>query len=179
MAYKKKGSRAWRKSVFHIRKLYHHITCIRRNFIHQVTTKIAETQGYIFGEDLKIKEMTESASGTLENPGTDVARKRGLNRAIQRQGWGLFDVFLGYKSAWKGRIYRHVNPAYSSQTCRRCKHLSSKSRERGSTTFRCQRCDFVDDADINAAHNIEEAGLALIAYESGQHYSLRNHLDET
>jgi len=123
--------------------------------------------------------MTESASGTLENPGTDVARKRGLNRAIQRQGWGLFDVFLGYKSAWKGRIYRHVNPAYSSQTCRRCKHVSSKSRERGSTTFRCQRCDFVDDADINAAHNIEEAGLALIASESGQHYSLRNHLDET
>jgi len=42
----------------------------------------------------------KGSSGTLENPGTDVARKRGLNRAIQRQGWGLFDVFTFPKEAF-------------------------------------------------------------------------------
>ena len=40
-------------------------------------------------EDLRTKTMTRSAKGTVENPGSNVRAKSGLNRAILAQGWGL------------------------------------------------------------------------------------------
>ena len=43
---------------------------------------------FIAIEDLEIKNMTKSAKGTLEEPGKNVAQKRGLNREIMRQSWG-------------------------------------------------------------------------------------------
>lgn len=176
MAYKKKGSRAWKTCVSHIRRLNYHLTCIRHDFIHKLTSKIADTQGYIFVENLSIKDMIRSASGTLENPGTNVAQKSGLNRSIQRQGWGLVFTFLDYKCRWKHRIFRKVDAAYTSQTCHLCKYVHKDNRERGSTKFHCQNCRLECDADVNAARNIEEAGLALLASEG---YPLRNHPDKT
>ena len=42
--------------------------------------------------------MTRSARGTREHPGTRVAQKRGLNREISRQGWGLLVARLQQKA---------------------------------------------------------------------------------
>ena len=38
-------------------------------------------------EDLKIKNMSKSAKGTIEEHGVNVAQKRGLNRAILENNW--------------------------------------------------------------------------------------------
>ncbi|KXT29492.1 hypothetical protein HMPREF3036_02640 [Sutterella sp. KLE1602] len=39
---------------------------------------------------MKVKNMTASAKGTVEEPGSRVAQKSGLNRSILDQGWGIF-----------------------------------------------------------------------------------------
>ena len=41
----------------------------------------------MYAEDLKTKNMTKIAKGTIENPGTKVRQKSGLNRAILRTGF--------------------------------------------------------------------------------------------
>lgn len=46
------------------------------------TTEIVRRYDFIAFEDLKIKNITKSAAGTIEEPGKNVAQKRGLNREI-------------------------------------------------------------------------------------------------
>jgi hypothetical protein len=41
-------------------------------------------------EDLKIRNMSKSASGTIQEPGRKVAQKSGLNRSILDHGWESF-----------------------------------------------------------------------------------------
>ena len=71
---------------------------------HQTTTALARHYSAIVVEDLHIANMTRSASGTAQAPGTNVAQKRGLNRAIGEEGWGRTVTFLTYKSRRSGWV---------------------------------------------------------------------------
>ena len=73
-----------------IARLHQHIANVRRDFIEKVSLEICKNHAEIFSEDLKIKNMTASAKGTVEEPGSRVAQKSGLNRCILDQGWGIF-----------------------------------------------------------------------------------------
>ena len=73
-----------------IARLQQHIANVRRDFIEKVSLEICKNHAEIFREDLKIKNMTASAKGTVEEPGSRVAQKSGLNRSILDQGWGIF-----------------------------------------------------------------------------------------
>jgi putative transposase len=66
-------------------------------------------------EDLKVKNISQSAQGTVDKPGKNVWQKSGLNRRILAQGWGLFRIMLEYKSVWFGIKLIKVPPAYTSQ----------------------------------------------------------------
>ena len=61
--------------------------------------------------------MTKSAKGTLENPGTNVKAKSGLNREILSTGWHGMKEKLAYKCA-----VVEIDPAFTSQTCNACGH---------------------------------------------------------
>jgi transposase len=109
-------------------------------------------------EDLKIRNMTRSAQGTMEAPGRNLAQKAGLNRVILASGWGVFATRLEHKAA--GRVER-INPAYTSQTCSQCKTIDREARE-SQAVFRCRACGYCGNADVNAARNIA-AGHAVTA----------------
>lgn len=49
--------------------------------------------------------------------------------------------------------YRKVNPAYTSQRCYACGHIERGNRN--GEMFLCLKCGHADNADINAAKNIE------------------------
>jgi putative transposase len=70
----------------------------RRDWVEKTTTDLARRFDAICVEDLKVRAMTKSARGTPECPGTNVAQKRGLNREISRQGWGLLVARLKHKA---------------------------------------------------------------------------------
>lgn len=74
-------------------------------------------------EDLKVSNMSRSAKGDMENPGTNVKAKSGLNKSILDQGWHEFRRQLEYKQAWLGGIVA-VPPQYTSQRCPCCLHVS-------------------------------------------------------
>ena len=106
--------------------------------------------------------MTRSARGTLENPGNNVAQKRGLNREILGQSWSLFRKRLEDKASASGVVVILVNPRYTSQTCSACGNTTAENRE-SQAVFLCKSCGHVEHADINAAKNILAAGLAVTA----------------
>ncbi len=164
LAKKVKRSNNYKKLRAKIAKKHKKLINLRHDWHHKMTTKIAKNHSYIFLEALDVKKMTKTAKGTLENPGTDVAMKSGLNKSILRQGWGIFDNQLAYKTKWYGSKDAKVNPAYTSQKCNGCKYTHPLNRE--GEKFLCRRCGHKAHSDVNASHNILEAGLALIACET-------------
>ena len=90
LARMQKFGKNWRKQKAAIARLHQHIANVRRDFIEKVSLEICKNHAEIFREDLKIKNMTASAKGTVEEPGSRVAQKSGLNRSILDQGWGIF-----------------------------------------------------------------------------------------
>jgi transposase len=130
----------------------------RKDWAEKASTAIASRYDLIRIEDLRIADMTRSAAGTLDEPGTNVAAKAGLNRSILAQGWGLFARRLGDKAP--GRVEK-ISPAYTSQTCSQCKRRDREARE-SQAVFRCRDCGYCGNADVNAARNIV-AGHAVTA----------------
>jgi len=67
--------------------------------------------------------------------------------------------FIVYKAETAGVPVVYVDPAYTSQTCSACGHVSKKNRP-DQATFRCTSCGFAEHADVNAARNIAARGAA-------------------
>jgi transposase len=130
----------------------------RKDWAEKTSTGIARRFDLIRVEDLKIGNMTRSAKGTRENPGSNVRAKAGLNREILRSGWGLLVRRLEDKAP--GRVEK-VKPHYTSQQCSACGQVDRGSRE-SQAVFRCTACGFAGNADVNAAINIA-AGHAVTA----------------
>lgn len=166
LARKVKRSNNYKKVRTKIAKIHRKLINLRHDWHHKMTTKIAKNHSYIFVENLDIRKMTKSNSGTKDNPGTNVAKKAGLNKAILRQGWGIFESMLTYKTSWYGSKIARPNPAYTSQKCQKCKFTHPLNRD--GETFHCRRCKHKAHSDVNAAKNILEAGLALIACKTSK-----------
>src|ERR1039457_735158 len=130
----------------------------RKDWAEKTSTGIARRFDLIRVEDLKIGNMTRSATGTRDNPGRNVSQKAGLNRGILRSGWGLLVRRLEDKAL--GRVEK-VRPALTSQRCSACGEVDRDSRE-SQAVFRCTACGFAGHADVNAAISIA-AGHAVTA----------------
>jgi putative transposase len=131
----------------------------RKDWVEKTTTDVARRFDVIRVEALDVRAMTRSAGGTVEQPGTGVAQKRGLNRAISRSGWGQLVTRLQHKAS--GRVEK-VPAAYTSQRCSACGHVAPGNRK-SQAVFECQACTAGRcNADVNAARNIA-AGRAVTA----------------
>jgi len=149
---RQKGSKNQEKARLRVMRLHRKVRRQREHKLHQISHDYAKSHGTVVIEKLQIKNMTKSASGTVEEPGANVAQKSGLNRRILDAGWGKLVVMLRYKLAWSGGIVGEVNAAYSSQTCSvaTCEHRDENNR-RSQSEFVCTKCGHVDNADVNAA----------------------------
>ncbi|WP_201596001.1 RNA-guided endonuclease InsQ/TnpB family protein [Psychrobacter fulvigenes] len=157
-------SQNWKKHNRKIQKLHHHIANIRHDYLHKITTTISKNHAMIVCEDLKVVNMSRSASGSMEKKGKNVKAKSGLNKSILDQGWGMMIDMMDYKQQWHGGLLIKVNPRYTSQTCFKCKHVAKENR-RTQAKFECVECGYIANADVNAARNILAAGHAVLSVE--------------
>lgn len=153
-------SKNYLKSLAQLRRVEQRRQDSRQGHQHRLTTQLVRDHHVICIEDTKTRNLTRSAKGTSDNPGRNVAQKRGLNRAIMSQGWYGIRQKLEYKSAWHGRIFVPAPAAYTSQCCSQCGHVAKENR-RQQALFLCVNCGYPSNADINAAENIRRQGLAL------------------
>ncbi len=162
MARKQNGSKNRSKARKRLAEFQTRISRRRRDAIHKATTYLSKNHGRVVVEDLRVKNMTASAKGTLEAPGKNVKAKAGLNRVILDKGFGEIRRQLEYKCRWYGSELVAVNPAYTSQRCHECGHTEAGNRP-SQAVFRCLKCGHEANADVNAAKNILKAGLGLPA----------------
>ncbi|WP_433501692.1 RNA-guided endonuclease InsQ/TnpB family protein (plasmid) [Sphaerimonospora sp. CA-214678] len=160
LARKKRGSRRRRKAVARVAALHAKVRRQRLDGAHKAARALVRAYDVIVHEDLRIANMTRSASGTLQAPGRNVAQKTGLNRLILDAGWGVFLRVLAHKAESAGRELIAVEPRNTSRTCSRCGHCARENRVT-QAEFACQACGHTAHADVNAAENILRAGLAL------------------
>jgi putative transposase len=155
----KRGSRRREETKRRIAKLKARERDRRKDWVEKTTTDLARRFDVIRVEDLNVPAMTRSARGTVEKPGSGVAQKRGLNRAIRGNGWGQLVTRLQHKAL--GRV-EQIPAAYTSQRCSACGHVAPGNRK-SQAVFECQACNSGKcNADVNAARNIA-AGRAVTA----------------
>lgn len=123
----------------------------RKDHAHKVSAKLARQHRVIAVEKLMIGKMTQSARGTLDQPGLNVTQKSGLNRAILDQGWSDFLFKLSYKAESAGGRVITINPRNTSQQCSGCGAMVEKALS--TRTHRCA-CGLEIHRDHNAARNI-------------------------
>jgi putative transposase len=151
------GSGNRRRAKQKLAKLHRKIANRRRDFHHQTARRLVDTCCDVIAvEGLEIPNMTRSASGTVQEPGRNVAAKAGLNRSILDAGWGQFLVILLAKAEGAGRQVITVNPWRTSITCHLCGAQCARPRQ---DTVICPAHGGMD-ADLNGASNIlSRAGL--------------------
>ena len=164
MSRKKKFSKNWSKAKSKVQKIHTKIANARKDFLHKTTTEISKKHAVVCIEDLQVKNMSKSATGTNSEPGTGVRQKAGLNRSILDQGWGMFRELLEYKMKWAGGTLVLVPPQNTSRTCpvQDCGHISADNRKT-QAKFTCVVCGYENNADIVGAIIILERGQRFLA----------------
>jgi transposase len=146
----KPGSNRHKKTKLLISKLEHRRVNRSIDAVEKLTTRLAGSFDIIRIENLKIKNMTKSAKGTLTNPGKNVKAKSGLNREIRKNGWGRCDRRFQDKI---GDRLEKINPVNTSIRCNVCTFTDTKNRK-SQAEFECLLCEHAENADVNAAKNI-------------------------
>jgi len=157
---KQKGSGNWKKQKKKVQHIHAKIARKRKDFQHQQTTRLVRQYGGIVVEDLRLKNMSRSAQGTVENPGKNVRAKSGLNRSMLDGAFGQFMWMLEYKSNWYGRDFQRVNPKNTSRECPDCGHTAKENRKNQSE-FVCQACEYTANADYVGAVNIRGRAVPI------------------
>ena len=144
---KTKGSKNYYKQLFIVNKLHRHIANQRNDNLHKLSTEIANQYDIVCVEDLNM--------AAIGNKGF----KNG--KATYDNGYGMFINMLEYKLSNRGKTLVKVDKFYpSSQLCSCCgnrKKLTLSERK-----YICI-CGLEIDRDLNAAINIKNEGLRLLA----------------
>ena len=143
-----KTSRKYRQLKKTIRRLYIKRNNLMKNFLHTRSRKIVEHYDVVIVENLRVKEMKESAK-QQKNPAA-----RSINRTMSQNAVSMFKNMLFYKA----KKYIEVNPAYTSKTCAICGQVCD-TLTLADRTYKCTSCGSELDRDVNAAVNIRNLGL--------------------
>jgi putative transposase len=145
---KVKGSNRRAKAREIVARVHEHITNTRKDFQHKLSRKLVNENQVIIVENLAVKNMVKNHN---------------LASSISDCGWSEFTRQLKYKCEKEGKTYLEIGRFFpSSKICHVClNQIGSLSLEVRSWT--CSNCLAKHDRDINAAINIRDEGLRLLA----------------
>jgi IS605 OrfB family transposase len=88
-------------------------------------------------------------------------RKGQQQRRLHAWSFAQLRHFVCYKSECVGVRVTFIDPRHTSQTCSRCGH-QHRSNRRSQSLFKCRKCSFMLNADLNAARNVRDKYLASL-----------------
>lgn len=145
---KKKGSKGRNKARQLVARAHERVACARRDNLHKLSRRIVNENQVIAVEDLHVK-------GIMSN--------HCLAKATGDAGWGTLVNFLEYKAARAGKAFIKCDRWYpSSKTCSACGSICDKM-PLDVRSWDCAHCGTHHDRDINAARNIRDEGLRILA----------------
>jgi putative transposase len=156
LARAKRGSHGRHKAKRALRRARAATANRRRTHHHRVALDVVRRAETVFVEDLKIRNMTRSAAGTADEPGVNVAAKRGLNRSMMDASISALHGMIRYKAVSAGGRVIAEDPRNTSNDCSECGGCEPGARRQ--ERYRCS-CAAELDADHNAARNVLARGL--------------------
>lgn len=136
------------KQVIKVQRIYQRLDNIRNDHINQTINEIVKTKpSYVVIEDLNV-------SGMMKN--------RHLAKSVSAQKFYEFRIKCKFKCDWNDIELRIADRWYpSSKLCHNCGHVK-KDLKLSDRTYQCE-CGYTNDRDLNAALNLRDATVYVIA----------------
>ena len=144
----KKGSNNRQKIIQKLQKLYLKRTRQRLDFLHKLTTDLGNKYETIYLENLSVSKMIQDKK---------------FSKGISDVAWYKFEELLKYKT----QVIK-VNPAYTSQECSNCGYINKENRK-SQSQFNCLKCNYKENADLNASKTILKRGRADLCNANVNH----------
>jgi putative transposase len=150
---KQKKSKNKAKAMARLKRFMAHIRNIRKDFLHQVSVRIAKAATLVCAETLDIEQMKKNHYVAV---------------AIEDNGWASLFNLIEYKTKLLGHHFHQINQwLASSKTCHNCG--CKKMMPPGIDIYECDNpdCDWICNRDINAALNIDTWGRQELKLKPG------------
>jgi putative transposase len=145
---KDKTTNKRRKAKKALAKVHSKISRVREDFLHKLSRKIVNENQVIVVEDLAVKNMV---------------RNHSLAKSISDAGWGMFQTMLKYKAEQDGKTYLEIGRFFPSSHLCNVTLLAIPKMDLSVRLFLCPHCNQHHDRDVNAAINIRNEGLRILA----------------
>ena len=142
-----KGGANYKKQKRKVARLHERIANQRSDFLHKQSRQIANAYDAVCIEDLNMRGMAQALN---------------FGKSVSDNGWGMFTRMLEYKLEDRGKHLIKIDKWYpSSKKCFSCGAVKAEL-PLSERTYRCG-CGYVSSRDVNAALNIRNEGLRMLA----------------
>ena len=146
LSHMKYGSNNYQKQKLRVARVQERIANQRKDWIHKLSTQLANDYDYICVEDINMQNMAQSLN---------------LGKSTNDNGFGMFRTILAYKLTDRGKKLIKIDKWFpSSKMCRFCGTIN-KNLTLADRVWNCE-CGKTLNRDENAAINIMNVGLSMV-----------------